>query len=104
MAGAPNGHHVPVKLGAVRGLDAATCLQCDEAFMAEMFSPLEWAPPKPAAPIDKIGRPEFLWPTRPFASFPPPMPQTDPEPCEIVGLNDRSMSGWLTFFVPETAG
>jgi type II secretory ATPase GspE/PulE/Tfp pilus assembly ATPase PilB-like protein len=75
--------------------------------MAEMLTPLSWELPRDAAPAtgtaarDKIGRPEFLWPTPPFASFPPPMPQTDPEPCEIVGLNDRSMAGRLTFFVPE---
>ena len=47
--------------------------------------------------------PMFAWPTPPFASYPAPTPQTDPLPCEIVGLNDKRTSGRLTFFVPEEA-
>jgi type II secretory ATPase GspE/PulE/Tfp pilus assembly ATPase PilB-like protein len=43
----------------------------------------------------------FRWPTPPFASFPPARAQLDHEPCEIVGHNDRVMSGRLMFFVPE---
>jgi type II secretory ATPase GspE/PulE/Tfp pilus assembly ATPase PilB-like protein len=75
--------------------------------MAEMLTPLEWDLPKagaasPAA-ADKLGRPEFLWPAPPFASYPAPAPQTDPLPCEITGLNDKTLAGRLTFFVPEEA-
>ena len=51
-----------------------------------------------AAAADKLGRPEFLWPSPPFASYPAPAPQTDPLPCEIVGLNDKHTTGRLTFF------
>ena len=43
----------------------------------------------------------FRWPTPPFASFPPARAQLDHEPCEIVGLNGRVMTGRLIFFVPD---
>ncbi|WP_375212708.1 ATPase, T2SS/T4P/T4SS family [Aquabacterium sp.] len=43
----------------------------------------------------------FRWPTPPFASYPPAAVQHDHEPCEIVGLNGRVMSGRLIFFVPD---
>jgi type II secretory ATPase GspE/PulE/Tfp pilus assembly ATPase PilB-like protein len=46
-------------------------------------------------------RPPFCWPTPPYASYPVAAPQTDPLPCEIVGLNDKIINGRLTFFVPE---
>jgi type II secretory ATPase GspE/PulE/Tfp pilus assembly ATPase PilB-like protein len=42
----------------------------------------------------------FRWPTPPFASYPAARPQTEHEPCEIVGLNGRVMQGRLNFFVP----
>src|SRR6202008_4018120 len=75
--------------------------------MAEMLTPLEWDAPRPAAATaadagaDKLPREEFRWPTPPYASYPIATPQTDPLPCEIVGLNDKRMTGRLTFFVPE---
>ncbi|MFN4266325.1 MAG: GspE/PulE family protein [Aquabacterium sp.] len=43
----------------------------------------------------------FRWPTPPFACYPHPVPQSDHEPCEIVGLNGRIMKGRLIFFVPD---
>ncbi len=43
----------------------------------------------------------FRWPTPPYACYPQPEPQTDHEPCEIVGLNGRLMRGRLVFFVPD---
>ena len=76
--------------------------------MAEMLSPLEWdmpggtSPPKPRS-ADKVSGEAFRWPTPPYASYPNASVQTDPLPCEIVGLNDKHMSGRLTFFVPEQA-
>ena len=90
--------------------------------MADMSTPLEWepaavagvaaAPPRPAgrAPAaasrgrngsEKLNHQPFSWPTPPYASYPLAGPQTDPLPCEIVGLNDKRTSGRLTFFVPE---
>ena len=76
--------------------------------MAEMLTPLAWDTPatdKPPAPAaagaDKIGREEFLWPAPPLPSYPAAEPQSDPMPCEIVGLNDKLIAGRLTFFVPE---
>ena len=50
---------------------------------------------------DKLSREAFCWPTPPYASYPVAAPQTDPLPCEIVGLNDKRTNGRLTFFVPE---
>ena len=96
--------------------------------MADMSTPLEWdlsleatapaakpprraagaAPDQPSERIgartdsaDKLSREPFIWPTPPYASYPVATPQTDPLPCEIVGLNDKRTNGRLTFFVPE---
>jgi type II secretory ATPase GspE/PulE/Tfp pilus assembly ATPase PilB-like protein len=78
--------------------------------MTDLSTPLEWAKApehltaerENAVPgSDKAGRDPFSWPTPPYASYPVATPQTDPLPCEIVGLNDKRMSGRLTFFVPE---
>jgi type II secretory ATPase GspE/PulE/Tfp pilus assembly ATPase PilB-like protein len=75
-----------------------------------MLTPLEWnlAPDAPApAPTaraelaDKASREAFCWPMPPYASYPAATPQTDPLPCEIVGLNDTRTKGRLTFFVPD---
>ncbi len=83
--------------------------------MAEMLTPLEWAKApdhlesvdadapggSSVARTDKTTRGVFCWPTPPYASYPLATPQTDPLPCEIVGLNDKRTNGRLTFFVPE---
>lgn len=78
--------------------------------MTDLSAPLEWNLPDGKGPAaasrrepDKVARDAFAWPTPPFASYPAPTPQTDPLPCEIVGLNDKSTTGRLTFFVPEEA-
>jgi type II secretory ATPase GspE/PulE/Tfp pilus assembly ATPase PilB-like protein len=91
--------------------------------MADMSTPPSWdlsleATPSPRAQArptaafhaprtaattapDKLSREAFAWPTPPYASYAPATPQTDPMPCEIVGLNDKRTTGRLTFFVPE---
>jgi len=81
--------------------------------MAEMLTPLNWElEPQPTLPApgplgpgtsfaDKLSRESFCWPTPPYASYPVATPQTDPMPCEIVGLNGKQTNGRLTFFVPE---
>lgn len=80
--------------------------------MADMSTPLEWDPipvargaariaTVRAVALDKIASAPFCWPTPPYASYPVAVPQTDPLPCEIVGLNDKRMTGRMTFFVPE---
>ncbi|WP_428580805.1 ATPase, T2SS/T4P/T4SS family [Piscinibacter sp.] len=78
--------------------------------MTDLSAPLEWQLPDGKGPAaasrrepDKVARDAFAWPTPPFASYPAPTPQTDPLPCEIVGLNDKHTTGRLTFFVPEEA-
>jgi len=48
-----------------------------------------------------ITRDTFAWPTPPFASFPSPRPQGEPEPCEIEGPNGKVTSGRLAFFDAE---
>ena len=81
--------------------------------MSNTLTPLEWDASIPAtaatrasahtsAPTDnRLGRDAFAWPTPPYSSYPAVGPQTDPLPCEFVGLNDKSVSARLTFFVPE---
>ncbi len=78
--------------------------------MADMLSPLEWnLAPEPAALVatpradlpEKASREAFCWPVPPYASYPAATPQTDPLPCEIVGLNNTRTKGRLTFFVPD---
>ena len=50
---------------------------------------------------DRLAQDVFCWPTPPYVSYPAAVPQTDPLTCEIVGLNDKTMQGRLTFFVPD---
>ena len=85
--------------------------------MTDLSTPLNWDNPLPTEPMplrelppaatrveranDKTSHEVFRWPTPPYASYPIATPQTDPLPCEIVGLNDKRTSGRLTFFVPE---
>ncbi len=45
----------------------------------------------------------FRWPTPPFAAYPLPSEQLEHEPCEIVGLNGKAMSGRLAMFEPHEA-
>jgi len=75
--------------------------------MADMLSPLRWDTIDPNASgrgqgeRTKSAHVPFQWPSPPYACYPAQGPQTDPLPCEIVGLNDGRMNGRLTFFVPE---
>ena len=75
-----------------------------------MLTPLEWnlapdaanpASAPRAEPPEKASREAFCWPMPPYASYPAATPQTDPLPCEIVGLNNTRTKGRLTFFVPD---
>ena len=84
--------------------------------MTDLSAPLNWDNPLPTEPMPlrelpapaaaaradaKTSHEAFCWPTPPYASYPVATPQTDPLPCEIVGLNDKRTSGRLTFFVPD---
>ena len=40
----------------------------------------------------------FAWPTPPTPGYPAPVCQTEPEPCELEGLNGKLSRGWLHFF------
>ena len=52
---------------------------------------------------EKVSPEAFVWPSPPYASYPPARSQTDPLGCEIVGLTGVKSSGRLTFFVPDQA-
>lgn len=73
--------------------------------MPDALSPLNWTPPDPhdggSERSTKSTCEPFVWPMPPVTGFPSASPQTDPLPCEILGLNDRQIAGRLTFFVPE---
>jgi type II secretory ATPase GspE/PulE/Tfp pilus assembly ATPase PilB-like protein len=51
--------------------------------------------------VEKATQAGFRWPTPPFATYPEPREQTDPLPCEVVGINGIRNIGRLTFFVPD---
>ncbi|MEQ1805345.1 MAG: ATPase, T2SS/T4P/T4SS family, partial [Burkholderiaceae bacterium] len=73
--------------------------------MADQSTVPEWelstiaAPLEP--PIERASSASFRWPTPPFAAYPEPHEQTDPLPCEVVGVNGIRSTGRLTFFVPD---
>ena len=76
--------------------------------MAEMLSPLTWTPAPDSRsgvdapePTERLALEGFAWPTPPYAIYPAPEPLTQPVACQIIGTNDKRMTGRLTFFVPE---
>ena len=82
--------------------------------MSDMsMPPLSWAPsaqpealpPLPAAVYATSTLPAavvpFAWPTPPTQGYPQPRFMTDPEPCELEGLNGRVSVGELVCFDTE---
>lgn len=66
--------------------------------MADMLTPLQWrSDDRP----DGNAALAFCWPTPPFATYPPALPQTAPLDCMITGLNDKLMPGQLLALKPE---
>jgi type II secretory ATPase GspE/PulE/Tfp pilus assembly ATPase PilB-like protein len=56
---------------------------------------------EPLPADDDSPRPEpFAWPTPPLACYPQPMCALVPEPCEVEGLNGKSMPGRLSALQP----
>ena len=53
------------------------------------------AQPAAGSPVDP-----FAWPTPPFACYPAPTRASQPEPCEVEGLNGKTMVGRLMHFNP----
>ena len=51
-----------------------------------------------APDADTPRREPFAWPTPSLTSYPVPTCPIEPEPCEIEGLNGRTMQGRLTLF------
>ena len=63
--------------------------------MSDLSSPpLTLAPVENAAPAPAGGE-GFAWPTPAFACYPAPARLTEPEPCQIEGMNGRLMNGVL---------
>ena len=63
------------------------------------LEPLEAPANATAGEVPADGTAElFAWPTPPLASYPGPSCPTEPEPCEVEGLNGRKMSGRLARF------
>ncbi len=62
--------------------------------------PLDDEPPRPA-PAAAAPEP-FAWPTPPYAAYPAPVCQVEPEPCEIEGPSGKVTQGRLAFFDPDS--
>lgn len=62
-----------------------------------VLSPLTLAP----TDGDAAAYEGFKWPTPPFAPYPAPARQTQPEPCEIEGVNGSVTRGRLMSMTPE---
>ncbi len=45
--------------------------------------------------------PGYLWPAPPFASYPAPVAQDEPEACLIIARNDKRMNARMTLFLPD---
>jgi len=68
------------------------------------LSPLTWSEPTMPAELSALGAAEpepFRWPSPPYSAYPQPQSQTNPEPCEIIGLNGSRMVGRVILMVPE---
>jgi type II secretory ATPase GspE/PulE/Tfp pilus assembly ATPase PilB-like protein len=68
------------------------------------LSPLTWAQPTMPGELSPGPAAEparFRWPTPPYAAYPEPREQDQPEPCEIIGLNNSRMIGRVILMVPE---
>lgn len=64
--------------------------------MHDPSAPLNWPYAKaqdPDAAGSAMGDAQFQWPTPPYTAYPQPQPQTAPEPCEILGLNNSRTVG-----------
>ncbi|MET0208597.1 MAG: ATPase, T2SS/T4P/T4SS family, partial [Burkholderiaceae bacterium] len=75
--------------------------------MPDPSVPLEWPQAKPdsqpaTAPhaVNTAHVPPFEWPTPPFAAYPQPRPQREPQACEILGLNGSRTVGKVILMVP----
>ena len=76
--------------------------------MPDPSVPLSWPHTKPggmpgSAAEGRSAKPadSFYWPTPPYAAYPQPAPQTSPEPCEILGLNNSRTSGHVILMAPH---
>jgi type II secretory ATPase GspE/PulE/Tfp pilus assembly ATPase PilB-like protein len=67
--------------------------------MTDPSVPLQWPTAQPgSAPAE--ASPPFEWPTPPYAAYPRPRPQREPQACEILGLNGSRTVGKVILMVP----
>ena len=55
--------------------------------MTDPSVPLQWPQAQPSASPAAEAAPPFEWPTPPFAAYPRPRTQREPQACEILSLN-----------------
>ena len=74
--------------------------------MTDTSAPLRWphGATTPGAPVTAssgttLGN-SFVWPMPPYAAYPQALPQTAPEPCEILGLNNSRSTGHVILMAP----
>ncbi len=69
------------------------------------FVPVEPELSRPAAAVgaSETGVQGFIWPSPPYASYPPGQPLERPMLCDITGLNGQVMTGRLMAFRPDSA-
>ena len=60
--------------------------------MTDPSVPLQWPQAQPGNASAEAA-PQFEWPTPPFAAYPRPRPQREPQACEIMGLNGSRTVG-----------
>ncbi|WP_082938359.1 GspE/PulE family protein [Mitsuaria sp. 7] len=67
--------------------------------MTDPSVPLQWPTAQPASAAAEAS-PPFEWPTPPYAAYPRPRPQREPQACEILGLNGSRTVGKVILMVP----
>jgi type II secretory ATPase GspE/PulE/Tfp pilus assembly ATPase PilB-like protein len=68
--------------------------------MTDPSVPLQWPQAQPSASPAAEAAPLFEWPTPPFAAYPRPRTQREPQACEILGLNGSRTVGKVILMVP----
>lgn len=64
------------------------------------FPPLPGDPHGAGEPAHLPRHEPFAWPSPPLPGYPPPARATQPEACEVEGLNGKAMVGRLMYFHP----
>jgi type II secretory ATPase GspE/PulE/Tfp pilus assembly ATPase PilB-like protein len=93
-----------VNMAAITGCRRARSRALEALEKMTNLSPLEWDAPKSTAGAPgTTGSDDFPWPIPAWARHLADAVPAGPQPCEIVGLNEKRVSGLLSRFVPEEA-